>query len=169
MARMKKRTVKSAISGVVGFLVVALVVAGALWTFVGNKSTLRSTSSSSDKTQTCVQDDITASVQNDGSLHVVDARTYEFTGQWSLTAAVLDPPENGDVTVSGVSVTDSNGTVTKLSEVPFQTSWRTSGGPASGSYSIDTEQNTVYAFSSTKNATKTFTFDCTFCTFCFCR
>lgn len=112
-----------------------------------------------EKKHECTADTIQASVQQDGSLHVVDARSYHFTGTYSLTAAVLDPPSGGSAVVNGVSVTDASGATTALTEVPFQASWRTSGGPPSGNYAVDTQKNTIYAFSTTTNADKTFTFD----------
>lgn len=110
----------------------------------------------------CTSDTIHATVRGDGSVHVVDARTYEFEGRYTLTAAVLDPPPGGQVIVNGVSVIDDNGVTTSLAEVPFQGSWRTAGGPASGHYAVDLVNDTVYAFSTTEDAKKTFVFDYTY-------
>lgn len=115
-----------------------------------------------DKSHECVSDVIDATVAEDGSLHVLDARTYEFEGTYTLTAAVLDPPPGGQAIVHGVSVIDERGTRTTLAEVPFQAVWRRSGGSASGSYAIDVANNTVYAFSTTSDARKTFVFDFTY-------
>ena len=114
------------------------------------------------KSHECTSDTIEATVGEDGSLHVVDARTYEFEGRYTLTGAVLDPPPGGAAIVNGVSVIDENGVTTQLVEVPFQGSWRTAGGPASGHYSVDVAENTVYAFSTTEDAKKTFVFDFTY-------
>lgn len=102
------------------------------------------------KSHECTSDTINATVATDGSLRVIDARTYSFEGRYTLTAAVLDPPPGGAAIVNGVSVIDENGVTTQLVEVPFQGSWRTAGGPASGHYSVDVAENTVYAFSMTK-------------------
>lgn len=114
------------------------------------------------KSHTCTSDTIEATVGEDGSLHVVDARTYEFEGRYTLTGAVLDPPPGGEVIVNGVSVIDENGVTTQLVEVPFQGSWRTAGGPPSGYFAIDAIENTVYAFSTTEDERKTFVFDFTY-------
>ena len=114
------------------------------------------------KSHACTSDTINATVNEDGSLHVVDARTYEFDGRYTLTAAVLDPPPGGTAIVNGVSVIDENGVTTQLVEVPFQGSWRTAGGPPSGYYSIDVVERTVYAFSTTEDERKTFVFDYTY-------
>lgn len=119
-------------------------------------------SSGSGKSHECTRDVIDATVSENGSLHVIDARTYEFTGTYTLTAAVLDPPSGGEAIVNGVSVTDENGVTAQLVEVPFVSSWRTAGGPPSGCYAIDTARDTVYAFSTTSDSTKTFTFDYTY-------
>lgn len=116
----------------------------------------------SDKKHECTTDNIQVSVQQDGSLHVVDARSYHFTGTYTLTAAVLDPPSGGSVIVNGVSVTDASGTTTALTEVPFQNGWRSAGGPPSGNFAIDKKNNAIYAFSTTTDADKTFTFDYTY-------
>ena len=114
------------------------------------------------KSHACTSDTINATVNEDGSLHVIDARTYSFDGRYTLTAAVLDPPPGGTGIVNGVSVVDENGVTTQLVEVPFQGSWRTAGGPPSGYYSIDVAERTVYAFSTTEDERKTFVFDYTY-------
>lgn len=121
-----------------------------------------SSSGGSTKSHECISDTVDASVAEDGSLHVVDAREYQFTGTYSLTAAILDPPESGAAIVNGVSVIDADGTRASLTEVPFDTLWRTTGGPGNGYYSYDSEKKTLYAFSKTSNATKTFVFDYTY-------
>lgn len=119
-------------------------------------------SGGSTKSHECISDTVDASVAEDGSLHVVDAREYQFTGAYSLTAAILDPPESGAAIVNGVSVIDADGTRASLTEVPFDTLWRTTGGPGNGYYSYDSEKKTLYAFSKTSNDTKTFVFDYTY-------
>ncbi len=116
----------------------------------------------STKEHVCVSDAIDATVGTDGSLHVVEARTYEFTGRYTLSAIVLDPRDGGSVTVNGVSVIDEDGVETPLARVDFDTRWRTVGGAGDGHYSFDAEENTVYAFSDTTDETKTFVFDYTY-------
>jgi hypothetical protein len=72
------------------------------------------------KSHSCTKDVIEATVNTDGSLHVVDSRTYSFEGSYTLTAAVLSPPNNGTYKVNGVSVIDSSGNKTALKKVEFQ-------------------------------------------------
>lgn len=107
----------------------------------------------------CLSDTIDATVGSDGSLHVVDAREYEFAGKFTLTAKKLDPPAGSEVVLHGVSVIDSNGKKTALQQTEFMPTWRYSGGPASGHFAYDEADNTIYAFSTTKDSTKTFVFD----------
>ena len=116
----------------------------------------------SDKDHACRADDMSVVVNEDGSIHVTDARTYEFVGSYSLTAAVLDPPKNGEMIVEDVRVIDNYGITTHLEEVPFQTRWRNAGGPSSGHYAIDEANDAIYAFSSTHDTVKTFVFEYTY-------
>ena len=140
--------------------VLSLIVACVLWLAIC--ACIVPASAHASKSHECTSDTINATVVTDGSLRVIDARTYSFEGRYTLTAAVLDPPSAGAVIVNGVSVIDENGVTTQLVEVPFQGSWRTAGGPASGHYSVDVAENTVYAFSTTEDAKKTFVFDFTY-------
>lgn len=116
---------------------------------------------SSGRSHACVSDRIEAVVGTDSNLHVTDARTYEFTGSWELTAEKLDPPAGGSVEVHSVSIVDASGTATELEEVPFETEWRTWGGPGDGHWSWDAEQGVAYAFSDSTDEVKTFVFDYT--------
>ena len=140
--------------------VLSLIVACVLWLAIC--ACIVPASAHASKSHECTSDTINATVVTDGSLRVIDARTYSFEGRYTLTAAVLDPPPGGAAIVNGVSVIDENGVTTQLVEVPFQGSWRTAGGPASGHYSVDVAENTVYAFSTTEDAKKTFVFDFTY-------
>lgn len=117
---------------------------------------------SGEKHHECVSDSIQATLADDGSLHVVDSRTYSFKGSYTLTAAVLDPPSSGAVKVNDVSVVEADGTETELDEVSFEEEWRYDGGPDSGSYALDVDRNAIYAFSDSEDETKTFVFDYTY-------
>ena len=118
--------------------------------------------SGSSKSHECTADHIDATVTEDGKLHVVEARTYKFKGSYTLSAIQLDPPYYGSVKPNGVSVVDEDGQRTELVEVPFESEWRYSGGPRSGSWSYDESYETIYAFSTTRDASKTFVFDYTY-------
>ncbi|MGI6590457.1 MAG: DUF2207 family protein [Eggerthellaceae bacterium] len=114
------------------------------------------------KSQTCTSDTITATVEEDGSLHVVEERSYHFAGSWELTAEQFDPPDKGQVKVNGVSIIDASGNKRTLKSHYFDSDWRDSGGPSSECYAFDDEENTVYAFSDSENEDKTFVFDYTY-------
>ncbi len=118
--------------------------------------------SSVGKNHRCISDEIDATVAKDGSLHVVDSRTYDFSGTYTLSAIELDPPLRGEEKVHGVSVIEEDGTRTELKKTEFKTQWRTTGGPASGHYAYDEAYETIYAFSTTTDAKKTFVFDYTY-------
>lgn len=155
MGRKKVNPVSAILSSWSAVAFIVVIIVATVWTMVDDGE-------SGGKSHKCVSDTMTAEVSVDGSLHVVDSRTYNFTGSWTLTADDLEAPANGETIVNGVSVTDANGVTTTLEEVPFQTSWRTAGGPPSGHYAVDTARETIYAFSSTTDADKTFTFDYTY-------
>ncbi|SEO52392.1 Uncharacterized membrane protein [Denitrobacterium detoxificans] len=91
--------------------------------------------------------DITADAQSDGSLHVVEQRTFSFDGTFSC---IWWNMRSGSFTVNSVQIgeVDSNGDVALIDmpSVGFDLSWRDAGGPGYTSYSVDTGKNTVYAF-----------------------
>ena len=106
------------------------------------------------KSYTMPQVDITAEVQSDGSLHVVEQRTFDFDGSFTAvwwTHGAL--PENGALQVNGVSIADlgesgsaESAELQSISETPFNLDWRTAGGPGDTSYSVDAVENTTYVF-----------------------
>lgn len=106
------------------------------------------------KSYTMPSVDIDAQLETDGSLHVVEQRTFEFEGSYSAvwwTFGLL--PTNAEVSVSSVRIVslDEDGEAapgqTKLLEsVPFDLEWREEGGPGKDSYSMDSPYNTVYVF-----------------------
>lgn len=102
--------------------------------------------------------EITANVNADASMNVVQSRTFEFDGTFSLMMV----PLGTDMTfeVNGVTLglnTKTSGEGSTLEEVPFQTSWRTSGGPNKSCYSIDEANGTVYVFTDSSASTQTVT------------
>lgn len=94
-------------------------------------------------------DDINATVDTSGNIHVVENRTFSFSGDytavWWLFNTSNDSGYNATYTVTGVSVDGK-----ALPYAQFQSSWRDTGGPSSSAYSIDTGlsgQYGVYVFS----------------------
>lgn len=96
---------------------------------------------------------ISAQVETDGSLHVIEQRTFDFDEgtssiQWSLGGL----PSNTGVEINSVRMAPigSDGRMAGypqvLNSVPFVLQWRDSGGPGSDSYSYDRTQNNVYVF-----------------------
>ena len=105
------------------------------------------------KSYTMPQVNIQAQLETDGTLHVVEQRTFDFNGSysaiwWSLSLL----PTNAEFSVNGVrmmGVDDSGaaeGSMSALPEVPFELKWREEGGPGRNSYSLDSPKNTVYVF-----------------------
>ena len=118
------------------------------------------------KSYTMPQVDITAEVQSDGSLHVVEQRTFDFDGSFTAvwwTHGAL--PENGALQVNGVSIADlgesgsaESAELQSISETPFNLDWRTAGGPGDTSYSVEEiaaasgldKKPNLYSFSSSE-------------------
>ena len=90
---------------------------------------------------------IDATLGTDGTLSVVETRSYTFSGDFSLVGRVLAAPNDGACQVSEVSVTGADGASTQLPRVDFDVQWRDEGGPASPAYAIDEEKSTIYTFS----------------------
>ena len=97
--------------------------------------------------------DIQAQVETDGSLHVVEQRTFDFDGDFTAVWWAFDGlPSGASLQVNGVrmaSVSD-DGTVagewTTLEAVSFMPGWRDEGGPGTDAYSLDKPKDTVYVF-----------------------
>lgn len=116
------------------------------------------------------QVDIAATVGADGSLHVVEERTFSYSGGASEAVFALDMPYGGKLTVNGVWVgdpddIDQNGNVisTPLQRTSFDLAWRDdkSTGPAVSSYAVDGPRNTVYVFFNAAEETCVVTLDYT--------
>lgn len=139
------------------FMAVGLV-GGCLDTLNSWLGTDSGSGSAPGKHHECISDRITASVDELGTLHVRDERSYSFTGSYTLSAAVLDPPDGGKAKVEGVSVIE-DGVTTPLGKVKWNDDWRDEGGPADNHYAYDAEEKTIYAFSASKDVEKTFVFE----------
>jgi uncharacterized membrane protein len=87
--------------------------------------------------------DILASVQTDGTLTVAEQRTFDFDGDFTAIWWNLPTEKTGGIQVSGVSLTGADGQTQQLPEVPFQTRWRTAGGPGTTAYSVDSNSDSV--------------------------
>lgn len=97
--------------------------------------------------------DITAQAETDGSLQVVEQRTFDFDGDFTAVWWTFEGlPSNAELKINGMRMAsvDNSGEVTgewtTLSSVPFVLSWRDEGGPGTDSYSFDEPMDTVYAF-----------------------
>lgn len=135
-------------------------IVGILCAFLLALSVLFGVERADAKSYECPDVDIHASLTTDDMLSVVEHRTFSFDGSFTAVWWELGDqlPENAYVLVNEVDVLEtSNGIpVTALTEVPFQTSWRTSGGPSIPAWSFDAAQNTVYAFFEAEDEDVTF-------------
>ena len=97
---------------------------------------------------------IEATVNADGSLHVVEQRTFDFSGSftcvWWEFNKLYSPRE---LQVNGVSLAlgmdspeNASSASASLDEVPFNKLWRSEGGPGFASYSVDIAYDGVYVF-----------------------
>ena len=97
---------------------------------------------------------IEAEVLQNGDLHVVEQRQFDFDGTYTAVWWEFDNlPSGAKFKVNSVSMadTDSDGAYSAsqlelLSSTPFQVKWRSEGGPGNVSYSLDEAQDTVYVF-----------------------
>lgn len=99
--------------------------------------------------------DITIDAQSDGSLHIVEQRTFTLSGKfeylaWSLRASKCTV---NSVQVGAVS-DEGDTTLSELPETAFDLNWREDEresesdpvGPGGDSYAVDTGRNMVYTF-----------------------
>lgn len=98
------------------------------------------------KSYTMPETSITANVLENGDLHVVEQRAFNFSGthtalQWKFDGL----PSGSAVKVNSVSL-KQGGAANDLSSVPFNLKWREDGGPDGVAYSLDQAENTVYLF-----------------------
>lgn len=101
--------------------------------------------------------DIAAEAKMDGSLHVVELRTFELHGDRAAMQWVFDDlPDEAKLQVNGVQLitTRAENEASEslaLPSVPFRISWRNGGGPEKSAYSVDVEQDTLYVFPGTSD------------------
>lgn len=105
------------------------------------------------KSYTMPKVNITADAQSDGSLHVIEQRTFDFSGSYTAVWwSMSNLPSNAKLKVNGVQMakTDQSDSaavqLTDVASVAFQNKWRDAGGPGTDAYSVDEGQNTVYVF-----------------------
>jgi len=98
------------------------------------------------KSYTMPEVQIEASADSAGDLSVSEDRTFDFDG--SFTAVwwnFNNLPSGAGIEIESVKVT-AGGKTTTLPSVPFQTSWRSAGGPSKAAYSFDGAEDAVYVF-----------------------
>ena len=90
---------------------------------------------------------IDATVDEDGTLHVSEKRTYDFDGQFNgVYQRLASLPKGSHLHVKGLSA-ECSGIHETLPEIPFNSSWRSDPASApSGHYSFDRKKMTVYVF-----------------------
>ncbi|MCL2827066.1 MAG: DUF2207 domain-containing protein [Eggerthellaceae bacterium] len=114
------------------------------------------------KSYTMPKVDIAATVGTDGSLNVVEQRTFDFSGDFTAVWWTFSGlPANASLKVNAVSLTTASGQTEQLSSVPFVLSWRDAGGPGKDAYSVDTPLDTAYVFFEASDEELTVTFDYT--------
>lgn len=120
------------------------------------------------KSYECPRVDTTAQVQTDGSLHVVEQRTFDFDGSFTAVWWTFEGlPSNAKVQVNAMrmAAVDSEGNVVgdwmPMQQVTFQLAWRDAGGPGVDAWSFDEPQDTVYAFFDVEDAEMIFELDYT--------
>lgn len=103
---------------------------------------------------------ISADVQADGTLNVQEQRTFDFDGSFTCVWWTFAGfPAQSEFQVNGVSLSGASYNNAKLEEVPFQSQWRSSGGPGRTCYSIDSSLHSVYVFFSVDDESLTVQLD----------
>lgn len=101
----------------------------------------------------CPQTDIVAQAQTDGSLHVTEQRVFTTDDssvrlKWSF--AGVSAGSEAEISSMRAAAVDEEGNVVgeweNLSQAPFQTSWRESGGPDHSAWSLDRLESMAYVF-----------------------
>lgn len=118
------------------------------------------------KSYTMPQVDIDATVMPNGDLHVVEKRTFSFSGdysvmRWYFEASDVDKGDRHGYSVNSVKIKFAGAKNQAVSSVPFQTEWRDSGNPGTTAWSYDRKRTTLYLFFSATDTDMTATIDYT--------
>lgn len=96
---------------------------------------------------------IRAQVETDGSMQVVEQRTFAFTGANSMLKWQFDAlPKGSSRVINSVRVAQAQddgslqGSWQDLPSEAFSAAWRDGATPAANEYSLDTAQNALYVF-----------------------
>ena len=119
----------------------------ALFCFVALAFSLAIPAHADDRSYSIDRVQIDATVDEDGTLHVSEKRTYNFDGNFNgVYQRLARLPKGSIIRVEGLSV-ECSGERDDLPEIPFDTYWRDNPASApSGHYSFDRGNLTVYAF-----------------------
>lgn len=97
--------------------------------------------------------DIAIDVADTGDVTFVEERQFDFDGSFTCVWWEFgDIPQNASILINGVSLKQGEADSLDgqqshaIEEVPFQTQWRSSGGPGGEAYSWDEEEETLYVF-----------------------
>ena len=105
------------------------------------------------KSYTMPHVDIAVNIDDAGNVGFQEQRQFDFDGSFTCvwwTFGAL--PDNAYVQINGVSLQQGQGDAVAgqeahaIEEVPFQTEWRSAGGPGGEAYSWDEVQGTLYVF-----------------------
>lgn len=90
--------------------------------------------------------DIEATASENGDLAVTETRTFEFNGSFTAVWWYFNNlPSGSQIAIDSVAI-EVDGKSVDLPSVPFQSSWRSSGGPGKTAYSFDGIEDAVYVF-----------------------
>lgn len=119
----------------------------ALLLFVALFLSFATSAHADDRSYTIDRVQIDATVDENGTLHVSERRTYNFYGGFNgVYQRLASLPKGSTIEVEGLSVKHL-GVSDDLPEIPFDTDWRDNPASApSGHYSFDSEYMTVYVF-----------------------
>ena len=95
------------------------------------------------------QVDMDISITDAGDVNVVEQRQFDFDGSFTCVWWEFGQiPDNAQIKINGVELRQgsSEAAFHDLSEVAFQTPWRSAGGPGGEAYSFDEPLDTLYVF-----------------------
>ncbi|MGI6045396.1 MAG: DUF2207 domain-containing protein [Eggerthellaceae bacterium] len=145
-----------------------IITVVAFFLFIGIVALFNNTNIFAGKSYSMPRVNIAADVETDGSLHVTEQRTFNFSGDFeAVWWTFSDLPSNSTLKVSSIQYADADengnptGSWTTLNEVPFVIAWRDEGGPEEEAYSYDAGKDTVYAFSNASDTSRVYQIDYT--------